>query len=60
MSDPLDFSGQRVLIVGAGIIGLSTAVTLQERGHTVRVVAAAVGDATTSAVAAAIWNTCKP
>src|SRR5206468_9088197 len=44
-----------VTVVGAGVIGLVTAVTLEERGHTVRVVAAAYGEATTSAVAAAVW-----
>jgi len=44
-----------ITVVGAGIIGLTTATTLQERGHRVRVVAAATGAATTSAVAAAIW-----
>ena len=45
----------RVTVVGAGVVGLTTAVTLQERGHDVRVVAAATGDATTSAVAGAVW-----
>ena len=42
-------------VVGAGIIGLSTALTLEERGHEVRIVAAASGGATTSAVAGAVW-----
>ena len=37
------------------MVGLTTALTLEERGHTVRVVAAETGDATTSAVAAAFW-----
>jgi D-amino-acid oxidase len=45
----------QVSVVGAGVIGLTTAVTLEERGHDVRVVAAATGDATTSAVAGAVW-----
>jgi D-amino-acid oxidase len=44
-----------VTVVGAGVIGLTTAVTLQERGHRVRVVAAASGDAITSSVAGAVW-----
>jgi D-amino-acid oxidase len=44
-----------ITVVGAGVIGLTTALTLEERGHRVRVVAAARGDATTSAVAGAVW-----
>jgi D-amino-acid oxidase len=44
-----------ITVVGAGIIGLTTAVTLEERGHRVRVVAAARGAQITSSVAAAIW-----
>ena len=32
-----------VTVVGAGVIGLSTALTLEERGHDVRIVAAATG-----------------
>jgi D-amino-acid oxidase len=45
----------RVTVVGAGVIGLSTARVLEERGHDVQVVASATGDATTSAVAGAVW-----
>ena len=44
-----------VTVVGAGVIGLTTAVELQAAGHTVQVVAAARGEATTSAVAGAVW-----
>lgn len=44
-----------VTVVGAGVIGLTTAVELQHAGHTVQVVAAAKGEATTSAVAGALW-----
>lgn len=44
-----------VTVVGAGVVGLTAAVTLAEAGHDVRVLAAATGDATTSAVAGAIW-----
>ncbi len=45
----------RVTVVGAGIIGLTTALTLEEHGHEVRIVAAATGPLTTSAVAGAVW-----
>jgi D-amino-acid oxidase len=45
----------QITIVGAGVIGLATALVLEEHGHTVRIVATATGDATTSAVAGAVW-----
>ncbi|MFN0251187.1 MAG: FAD-dependent oxidoreductase [Kofleriaceae bacterium] len=45
----------QITIVGAGVIGLTTALVLEEHGHTVRIVAAATDDATTSAVAGAVW-----
>ncbi|MBA3538889.1 MAG: FAD-binding oxidoreductase [Deltaproteobacteria bacterium] len=45
----------KITVVGAGVVGLSTALALEEAGHEVRVVAAARGDATTSAVAGAVW-----
>jgi len=44
-----------VTVVGAGVIGLTTALVLEERGHRVRLVAAATGDAITSSVAGAVW-----
>src|SRR5580704_7675646 len=44
-----------VTVVGAGVIGLTTAVALEEHGHHVRVIAAAAGEAITSAVAGAVW-----
>jgi D-amino-acid oxidase len=44
-----------VTVVGAGVIGLTTAVELQRAGHSVQVVAAARGEDTTSAVAGAVW-----
>ncbi|PZS29751.1 MAG: amino acid oxidase [Pseudonocardiales bacterium] len=47
--------GMRVRVIGAGIVGLACAVRLREAGHDVDIVAAEVGEQTTSAVAAAIW-----
>ena len=47
--------GVDVTVVGAGVIGLTTAVELQRGGHAVQVVAAATGCDTTSAVAGALW-----
>jgi D-amino-acid oxidase len=44
-----------VVVVGAGISGLTCALRLREAGHRVDVVAAAPPERTTSAVAAALW-----
>ena len=44
-----------VVVIGCGVIGLSTAVRLRESGLDARIVAAAPPAETTSAVAAAIW-----
>jgi D-amino-acid oxidase len=44
-----------VTVVGGGVVGLVSALRLAEAGHRVRVVAAATGTGTTSAVAAALW-----
>lgn len=44
-----------VIVVGGGVIGLTTAVTLAERGHRVRVWSRDPAGATTSAVAGALW-----
>jgi D-amino-acid oxidase len=46
----------RVLVVGAGVVGLSCAVRLLEAGHDVAVVARDLPLETTSAVAAALWG----
>ncbi|RLK59304.1 FAD-dependent oxidoreductase [Actinokineospora cianjurensis] len=48
--------GTDVIVVGAGVIGLSTAIRLAESGATVRVWAAEPPAETTSAVAAALWG----
>lgn len=45
----------RVVVVGAGVIGLTSALALEEAGHDVQVIAAAKGNSTTSAAAGAIW-----
>jgi D-amino-acid oxidase len=44
-----------VTVVGAGVIGLCTALVLEEHGHHVRIVAADMGERTTSAIAGAVW-----
>ena len=45
----------RILVVGAGVVGLSCAVRLLEDGHRVDVLARDLPRETTSAVAAALW-----
>ena len=45
----------RVTVVGAGVVGLSCAVRLAERGHEPHVLARDLPLETTSAVAAALW-----
>ncbi len=45
----------RVTVLGAGVVGLTTAVRLLEAGCQVRVVTAAPAEATTSFIAAAVW-----
>ena len=46
---------REVLIIGGGVAGLSTAIALLEAGYDVLVAARELGEATTSAVAAAFW-----
>ncbi len=45
----------KITVVGGGVVGLTTALALEDLGHDVRVVATATEEATTSAVAAAWW-----
>ena len=45
----------RIRVVGAGIVGSVCALRAAEAGHDVEIVAAATGDETTSAIAAALW-----
>lgn len=47
--------GSRVIVVGAGVIGLSCAVRLLEAGHRVDIVARELPQETTSSIAAALW-----
>lgn len=49
-------SARRVIVVGAGVIGLSCAIRLLEAGHRVDVVARDLPLETTSSVAAAVWS----
>jgi D-amino-acid oxidase len=46
---------QTVAIVGAGVSGLTCAVVFAERGYRTAILAAQIGQGTTSAAAAAIW-----
>jgi D-amino-acid oxidase len=47
---------KRIKVVGAGVVGLSTACVLAEDGYDVTVVAERLPSASTSAVAAAFWE----
>ena len=46
---------RRVAVVGGGVIGLTCALELARAGHRVQVLSADPVEATTSAVAAALW-----
>lgn len=46
---------REVTVVGAGVVGLTTALALREAGHRVRVIAAERPERTTSAAAGAVW-----
>jgi len=51
---------QQIVVVGAGVSGLTSAVCLAEAGWPVRVWAAAMPQQTTSAVAGAVWAPPRP
>jgi D-amino-acid oxidase len=51
-----DMTHVNAVVVGAGVVGLTTAISLAEAGLTTRVVTAAVGSDTTSVAAGAIWG----
>jgi D-amino-acid oxidase len=53
-------STQQIVVVGAGVSGLTSAICLAEAGWPVRVWTAAVGRQTTSAVAGAVWLPPRP
>ncbi|HEY1908252.1 MAG TPA: FAD-dependent oxidoreductase [Myxococcaceae bacterium] len=44
-----------ITVIGAGVVGLTTAFVLEEDGHRVRVIAAERPERTTSAAAGAVW-----
>lgn len=44
-----------VVVLGGGVVGLTSALVLAEAGHSVTVVAEHVGEETTSAVAGSLW-----
>ncbi|MCF8246346.1 MAG: FAD-binding oxidoreductase [Saprospiraceae bacterium] len=45
----------KISVIGSGVIGLTTAIALQEAGHEVHIFTKDLPEATVSAVAAAIW-----
>jgi D-amino-acid oxidase len=51
---------QQIVVVGAGVSGLTSAICLTEAGWPVRVWAAALPHETTSAVAGAVWTPPRP
>lgn len=53
-------STQRIVVVGAGVSGLTSAICLAEAGWTVRIWAATMPKQTTSAVAGAVWAPPRP
>jgi D-amino-acid oxidase len=54
-TSPMAGQSERVIVVGAGVVGLTCALRLLEAGHRVDVVARDLPRETTSAVAAGFW-----
>jgi D-amino-acid oxidase len=50
----------RVLVIGAGVVGLTTAITLQDAGHDVVIWADKAPGESTSSKAAALWEPFQP
>ena len=44
-----------IVIIGCGVIGLTSGIVLQEAGYRVRIITRDLPEQTTSSVAAAIW-----
>ena len=44
-----------IIVIGGGVIGLSSALALQQRGHSARLISRELPQETTSAAAGAIW-----
>lgn len=44
-----------IIVIGGGVIGLSSALALQQRGHSVRLITRELPQDTTSAAAGAVW-----
>nr|CAA04161.1 putative D-amino acid oxidase [Mycobacterium leprae] len=53
-------NGQQIVVIGAGVSGLTSAVCLAEAGWPVQLWAAAMPQQTTSAVAGAVWAPPRP
>lgn len=50
----------RTLVIGSGVIGMTTAITLQDAGHEVTIWAETSASETTSSKAAALWEPFQP
>lgn len=48
-------SGKRICVIGAGVSGLTTAISLRRAGYDVAIVTSGTREATTSSAAAAFW-----